>query len=115
MKHTLPLLLFFLLFSVGITAQTSVSERFASDNNRAHLATNTIKIFPNPAVDYISISGSAKVERVVIYNLVGRKTKTFRTQDGDKYNVTDLPKGMYLVQLLGAGDDIITTRRLQKQ
>ena len=115
MKYTLPLLFLLLFTGLGLSAQSSVSDRFAMEKERTQSVAHTIKIYPNPAVDYISIDGEAEVERLVIYSLIGRKMKTFRTQNGDKYDVTDLPKGMYLVQFLAKGDDIITTRRLQKQ
>lgn len=115
MKHVLPFIFLFSFICLGLSAQTSVSERFALEKDRAQSAPHTIKIFPNPAVDYISIDGEADIERLVIYSLIGRKMKTFRTRNGDKYDVTDLPKGMYLVQFLAKGDHILTTRRLQKQ
>jgi len=115
MKHALLFLLFFFVINLGLAAQTSVGEHSTLEKKRTQLASHTIKIYPNPAVDYISLESEAKVERLVIYSLVGRKVKSFRTQNGDKYDVADLPKGMYLVQLLEKGGAIITTRRLQKQ
>lgn len=114
MKHALPLFLF-LLITIGLTAQTSFSQRFALEKERAQVEATTLKIFPNPAADFISVNDNTGIYRIVVYNLVGRKMKTFNAQNGDKHDVSELPKGMYLIQLLGKGDKIITTRRLQKQ
>ena len=59
-----------------------------------------ITIFPNPATNFISISNEDKVSEISVFNLVGRKIKTFEVQEGAKYNVSDLPQGMYLVQVI---------------
>ena len=67
-----------------------------------------ITIFPNPASHYISINNGDNVKKVVIYNLVGRQVKSFEAIEGSKYNIMDLNKGMYLVQLLDSNSKIIT-------
>ena len=46
-----------------------------------------ITIFPNPATNYISISNEDKVSEISVFNLVGRKIKTFEVQEGAKYDV----------------------------
>ncbi len=75
-----------------------------------------IQVFPNPTTSHIELSKSDGVAQIIVYNLVGKKMKTFvNVADGQKYYVGDLPNGMYLVQLLSASNDIITTRRVSKR
>lgn len=112
MKQTL-LLTFFII--CGITAFSQ--DRFSS-NVRARQANERnldIKIFPNPATDYIGLTNSQNVRRIRVYNLVGRQMKSFEVIEGQKYYVGDLPRGMYLIQLVDDAKRVITTRRVNKQ
>ena len=74
-----------------------------------------ITIYPNPASDFIQISNHEDVSQIIVFNLVGRKMKTFEVQGDEKYNISNLPKGMYLVQLVNHGKKIITTQRISKR
>lgn len=71
-----------------------------------------LRVFPNPAVDYIEVTLNQQVRQVAVYNLVGRRVKSFNYGDGEKYYIGDLPRGMYLVQLLGDRNRAITTQRI---
>jgi len=90
--------------------------------NQATTSTSTvsiakpdIKIFPNPTTNYISLSNEAYVERLAIYNIVGRRVKLFEANYSNQYDVVDLPTGMYLVRLIGADDRTIKTVRMSKK
>ena len=74
-----------------------------------------IKIFPNPTINYISLSDTKFVERLIIYNIVGRRVKMFKADFGNYYDVSNLPTGMYLVRLVGENDKILKTVRLSKK
>ncbi|MCO6475220.1 MAG: T9SS type A sorting domain-containing protein [Phaeodactylibacter sp.] len=113
MKQTL-LFLFLFAFSLTVAySQTSFSDRLsvpASNKEKVDL-----QIFPNPATDYIGVTKNDVVRKIMVFNLVGRQMKSFEAVDGEKYYVGDLPRGMYLVQLLGTNDQIITTQRVNKR
>lgn len=114
MKHSL-LFLFLFVFSLSVAySQTSFSDRLTikPQNNKEKV---DLQIFPNPAIDYIGITKNEVVRHVAVFNLVGRQMKNFEAVDGEKYYVGDLPRGMYLVQLLGADNQIITTQRVNKR
>ncbi len=74
-------------------------------------------IFPNPANDEFSLKGlNSDIQSISIFSIVGREVKTFaRPVDGQKFNVSDLPRGMYLVRLTGKNDTLIRTLRLNKR
>ena len=105
MKHLILLFSFCLLSSFAI-GQTS----FRTFGNTP--AAVELQVFPNPAVDYIQVSTNQAVERVAVFNLAGRQIKAFTYRAEEKYYVGDLPKGMYLIQLLGAQNSRIATRRI---
>lgn len=115
MKQTV--LLFFLLCgSVMLFSQSSNSfgERYKllSQKSKADL----IQIFPNPTTDYIQLTNSEEVARIVIINMVGRTLRVFEAIEDQKlYRIGDLPRGMYLVQIIGDKNKIITTKRVKKQ
>ena len=74
-----------------------------------------IKIFPNPTTNYISLTEISVVKRMIIYNIVGRPVKMFDANSTNRYNVTDLPTGMYLVRLMDKNDKTLKTVRLSKK
>lgn len=81
-----------------------------------HSKRKKISVFPNPAVNFIGLSDAEDVKKIVILNVMGRETKKFvDVEKGMKYNVSDLKRGMYLVQIYDQKNKIITTQRLNKQ
>ncbi|HQU57732.1 MAG: T9SS type A sorting domain-containing protein [Phaeodactylibacter sp.] len=114
MKQTLLLSFFFLLSLSVAYSQTSFSSRLTlkkpGDTEKVDL-----QVYPNPATDYISVTNGESVAKVMVFNLVGRQMKAFDTAEGDKFFVGDLPRGMYLVQLLSAKEQILTTQRVNKR
>jgi hypothetical protein len=48
--------------------------------------------------------------------LVGRKLKTFQNVEKDEhYDVSELPVGMYLIQVIDNNKKILTTQRISKR
>lgn len=74
-----------------------------------------ISIFPNPATEYITVSNEDAVRNIVLFNMVGRKMRTFTIEKGEKYEIGDLPNGLYVVQLFGKTNKVLTTQRLTKK
>ena len=72
-------------------------------------------VYPNPASDYIGLSNDAFVQQLVIYNFSGRQVCAFNASKGQKYNISELPTGMYLVQFMDVQGRIMHTQRLQKR
>jgi hypothetical protein len=62
---------------------------------------NSIRIFPNPASDFITISLSKSfgdINRVEFINLVGQTVKT--SNQLSNINIGDLPIGLYFIQVI---------------
>ena len=74
-----------------------------------------IKVYPNPAINYFSITNNNLVQFVQVYNIIGRKVKSYPVQNGLEYDISDLPEGMYLISLVGADGKVLKTVRTSKQ
>ncbi|MBK6901679.1 MAG: T9SS type A sorting domain-containing protein [Saprospirales bacterium] len=89
-----------------VTVPTGVEEEISVKN---------LRIFPNPSADYFALTSSLGVQKIVLYNVVGRIVRTFEVAEGKKYNIADLPDGMYLAGLVGKGGDVMRTMRISKR
>jgi len=63
-----------------------------------------IKIYPNPAKDFINITSEKAVKLIEIYDTLGRLIKTEST---NKINISQLSKGNYLLKIKTDSGDII--------
>ncbi len=96
---------------------------FAQSGNEASASLSSytkddfkVSIYPNPASDFINIQDKDDVVgNVLVYNLAGRKIKSFSVDGNQLLNIMDLPKGMYLVQFLDKKEKLLTTQRLSKR
>jgi Secretion system C-terminal sorting domain len=115
MKQTLLLLIFVLMsfmgFSQAAARQTNGADAFGLSQK------SSITVYPNPATDFISLNDdNSGVQRVMVYNLVGRLTKTFEVEyDEQRFWVSDLPDGLYLVRLMDKAGKIMLTQRINKR
>jgi Secretion system C-terminal sorting domain len=75
---------------------------------------NTLRIYPNPSVDFFQITDNDLVEKVVVYNIIGRQMRSYKATDGMKYTVNDLPDGLYIIRLLNSSGATVKTVRLSK-
>jgi hypothetical protein len=75
----------------------------------------SIKIYPNPAVEYIQLDNTDGVSRIEIYNMVGTKVSTYNVNSpDDRFSVSELPRGLYLVRIYGRKGEILFTQRVSK-
>ena len=79
------------------------------------ISVQNLRIFPNPSSDYFALTSSAGIQKIVLYNVVGRTVRTFEVLEGKKYYIADLPDGMYLAGLIGNGGDVLRTMRISKR
>lgn len=74
--------------------------------------TATIRIIPNPVVNSFTLSsqGSANVESIRLMDMQGRVIQTFAPNANGPYRLQNVPRGMYLLQLMIDGQ--MQTERL---
>lgn len=94
-----------------ITFNTSVNATTATND----IARADVKIFPNPAANYFEVNSGDDLDRVVLYNLLGREVRSYRAFPGQEYTLEGLPDGLYLVSLKNEQKGIIKTIRLNKR
>ncbi len=58
---------------------------------------NTLVVYPNPAQDFFQIKTERAVQKVTIYNMLGKAVAKFNPQE--KYNVSNLNRGIYFVSI----------------
>lgn len=72
------------------------------------------KVYPNPSDGLFTVKGDKQINEVQIFSLTGRMVRSFRYNDGQWYNITDLPKGTYLIRLMDRGGQQLTTKLMNK-
>ncbi len=105
------------IFEQGNEANAVTSKITFSSNSKEKVVKtpdSNVSIYPNPAVEYFMISDNSNVEKVVIYNIIGRQMRSYKVTDGTKYYVNDLPDGIYIIRLLHANGTTLKTSRLSK-
>ena len=89
---------FLLILAFGASAQLADN---SSEVPSFRSYKQALKVFPNPATEYFQLTDKDNsVDQINIYNIVGKKMKTFEVEDDKKYYLNQFPKGMYLVQLV---------------
>lgn len=73
-----------------------------------------LRVVPNPVIDRFEIGHSERVTRIHVVNMIGREVKTFAYEQGTGCDISDLPQGMYLVQLRDEEDRVLHTQRVRK-
>lgn len=106
MKKILLFCLFSLITTIGA---------FAQAERRAEWGSPSVSVFPNPATEYITVSNEDAVKNIFVFNLVGKKMKTFDVIKGERYEISDLPNGLYVIQLIGRSNKVLNTQRLTKK
>jgi len=91
-------------FAVGVTS-SSVE----------NASTPAMEIFPNPTADYFGLTHSNSLKEINVYNMLGRKQRTFKVGQGKKYFVGDMPAGMYLLSFIDKDGKVTKTTRLVKR
>lgn len=90
-----------LTYSVVFNVSTnSVHDDLSSD----------IFLYPNPASSKLYISHAEKIERVVIYNITGRKVFTQNTINTEAIDISDLNSGLYFISVFDVNDNNIISK-----
>ena len=100
--------------TLGFT-QSSSGNGDGNDPNVLQARTSTsISIFPNPATHYFKVTDNDNIQELVITDLLGKKVKMFSYASEAQYDVQDLRKGMYLVQIISKDQKVMKIQRLIK-
>jgi hypothetical protein len=70
-------------------------------------------IYPNPATDMLNIATTSGIQSADIFNILGKKVKSFISNNSGSFNVADLSSGVYLVKFIS--DNKIGTAKFIKK
>lgn len=95
---------------------TASTNSFSGNSIEDIKTDNLPKVFPNPAIEYISINqNGSNVGKIEIYNMIGRLLHSFSVKGvGEKYNISNLPRGMYMSRIFDMDGNVIATQRISK-
>lgn len=73
---------------------------------------NNLQPYPNPATEAFVIDSQQNIETITIYDLQGKRIKHY-PQPQESYSVTDLAKGLYLIEIRAVGNPKQTLKFLK--
>ena len=115
MRLLFILIVLLTLPGMSLSAQSGLRTSWGNDNFRKESRIN-IDVFPNPATYFISLSDVTGVTKIVLYNMVGVRVREFSEITPDaRHSLENLPRGMYLVQIIGTNNVNLAVKRLYKQ
>jgi hypothetical protein len=68
---------------------------------------NTVKLFPNPTSDYVSISNVSLKKDYTIYDITGRQIQQDTYQPSSKIDISNFTNGTYILMIDGQSKKII--------
>ncbi len=74
-----------------------------------------INIFPNPANDYFQLSGDNDIDRIEVYNIVGKQVLTESNTTGQAHDISNFRNGLYIVRLISNEGKLVKSMRLSKR
>ncbi len=74
-----------------------------------------LRIFPTPVTDVMLLTNNTFVKQLRVSNILGKQLRTFDTHPQGRYDIGELPDGMYLVSMLDADNKIVKTVRVTKR
>ncbi len=84
-------------------------------SSTSSLQARDIRVFPNPASNYLMLTEYSQISRVDLYSMLGRRMQSFEIVDDRSLDISELPDGMYLVNLIDRFGRPVKTTRLLKQ
>jgi hypothetical protein len=79
------------MFKIDITSTLGVDDFIRT--------ATAVKLFPNPSIDYIQISGLTKTEGYNIYNILGAEVNNGNITNNEKIDIRNLTNGLYFLEL----------------
>jgi len=100
-------------FLIPDTSQVIVATYHGSAEpvSTAQVLRDKVKVFPNPATDYLSVEGEA-FHHLELYSNNGRLIQTFKSNS--RIDISTLTNGMYFLKLYNQDNKLISINTFQK-
>ena len=87
-----------------------VKDEITTGVEDVNVAKGTLRLYPNPANSVVTLQAWTVLDDVKVFTIDGQLVKEFETDDTKvKFNVSDLPSGVYIIHAAGA-----TTRMIKR-
>lgn len=108
----------------GAVVQVTVSEQGNWDNtitgeyyfnesvSVAERLDERIRLFPNPADDFVYIDQAGKVAQFELYDLTGKQVVNKTTNGSNEISVSHLPTGTYVARMFDLNGERLSTNRV---
>lgn len=93
----------------------SVSGGASCVTSTATLEEEPTRLYPNPTADYFQLDTPIATHQLTILDLTGRPLRNLAVQPEGQYDISDLPSGIYVLQLKNRSGQLLKTLRLAKQ
>ena len=92
------------------------TEETASYDNEDNFSLLTrepeVTVYPNPTTGNLHFAAMENVEKVEVYNNIGRLMATFNNQR--EINISDMPAGLYMLRVTLQGDAVVMKKVVKK-
>jgi hypothetical protein len=121
------------LLPLGVCEDGSFKIAFSNNTTGEHYVTGTFNfvcrttstsnpfggikagaLYPNPAVNWFAMGDVPGADRIEIYNIIGKQVAQFAYQPSGRYDIHQLPGGLYLVRVIDRRGNQLHTKRLTK-
>ena len=112
------ILLFSMILTIPAWSQINTNKLIGLKTTKEKVAKvdkASIKIYPNPAANFVKIKNGEAVDYLKIYNVLGLEVKSYKYEPGDSIDIISLPKGLYFAQLIDKNAEIIKSVRFFKR
>lgn len=96
----------------NMVASLPIILNVAAPNATKEFEDNSLTLSPNPTSDYFHINTTSEISKVEVFNLIGKKVKSFDNINSNKFNVADLRDGVYLVRVFNSENNVLKVTRL---
>ncbi|MCC6816031.1 MAG: T9SS type A sorting domain-containing protein [Saprospiraceae bacterium] len=74
-----------------------------------------VRMFPNPAQNQLNIDYNSGLSRIDIYNVVGSKVLSYKSEPSKSYDISMLEDGVYFIKFITTEGKILRTLKLVKK
>jgi len=102
-------------YSVSLEGAPTTTASITSPTGIPELPENIVNVYPNPFNQEINIENADKVNRIIIYNIIGNVVLDKKVPSSPKHIVeTNFPLGVYVVTLITNDGQRITKRMIKR-
>ncbi|QNM85306.1 T9SS type A sorting domain-containing protein [Polaribacter pectinis] len=103
------------LSSTNLATSTygEVNPDFSATASIDGVFTSKVSVYPNPANEFVTISSAVEINKVEVYNLLGKKVISTSKLNNNNLDISSLAKGVYMMKLT-SGESVASKKLIKK-